>query len=110
MKEASTPEKPVEQHSLWTKAIRRWLLWLGGLFAVLLIYIVSYGPVHYVCNRWQLDPRLVYWIYKPVVPAVNLVPGSFRHDYLNYVNWWRSKGTWAARRAAGTEEIYKAFE
>jgi hypothetical protein len=82
-------------HPLLTKRINvEWLrkpvfiLW--GIFLVLLVYILSFGPALRLCGakpcvRWDSLPRLVQFMYGPLD---SLVPAKFNNAYDDYLKLW----------------------
>ena len=82
-------------HPLLTKRINvEWLrkpvfiLW--GIFLALLVYILSFGPVLWLCGAkacvgWDSLPRWVRVVYGPVN---SLLPSKFKGVFTAYMDLW----------------------
>ena len=68
---------------------RRLFRWLGALLAVFTIYVLSFGPVLYLCGArvgggWPSLPPVVRFVYAPL----GVVGGWFPAWYEHYISFW----------------------
>ena len=68
---------------------KRWPRWLGTFALVLMVYILSAGPMVWLVNRSLMPVRLFNTIYRPLTKVGRFCP-PFKYAFHWYVQLWSS--------------------